>query len=117
MAVLVILRVFSGRPDPEWTLTPSEEVELQRHLTASRVGVLTPSFTKEEALGYRGFDLLISKPDAETALHVYFGTIISEGVVRQDRGRSLERWLLGTGSRHIGPDLSSYVSSTISIRP
>src|SRR3954454_19332066 len=53
--VVVTLDVFSGRPNPSWTLSVNEEAELAR-----RLQTLPPSFQSPAGsdLGYRGFLLV-----------------------------------------------------------
>lgn len=117
MAVLVTLRVFSGRPGPTWRLTPSQEAEFDRRLTASPVMTPRSQPSEPERLGYRGFELAVAKPGGQLTFHVYDGSITSGGQAYRDPGRALERWLLGTGGTTIAPDLSTYVDSEISHRP
>lgn len=93
--------VFSGRPNPEWTLTPSEVNELNQLVQALPTD--TGEGTPKEGLGYRG--LIVTKTDSRT--EGYNKISISNGhviVVDQgrskrfaDRNRSLERWVFQTG--------------------
>jgi hypothetical protein len=51
------LHIYSGRPNPTWTLTPAQDAELRQ-----RLGALQPTgqaFDEMGRLGYAGFDLLL----------------------------------------------------------
>lgn len=50
----VTLDVFSGRPNPSWTLSPDEEADLARRLSGLPPSEAPPA---AEDLGYRGFTL------------------------------------------------------------
>jgi hypothetical protein len=54
--ITVRLRIFSGRPDPEWTLDPGAVDEFARRVGEALGGarVNTPP---EGGLGYRGFEI------------------------------------------------------------
>lgn len=78
--------MFSGRPDPEWTINPSDPnyQEIQKLLSqAKRNGAL--QFPKQMAtkLGYRGF--LVSENDQESSSLIY-----------GDKTKSLQKLLLET---------------------
>ncbi|MBD1843927.1 hypothetical protein H6F89_11055 [Cyanobacteria bacterium FACHB-63] len=106
--------VFSGRPNPEWTLAPQEANEFVRLFRA------LPRYSGEasvkEGLGYRG--LRITKP-GET-IEGYSEIEISNGLVvaRQnsqfnqfaDRDRSLERWAFQTGKGRLDETLYQQIS-------
>jgi hypothetical protein len=85
----VELDVFSGRPNPRWTLDPLSSVELSR-LLSGRSGDAAP-----ERLGYRGFLVHLTDDDSDT--------------VRVYGEPALERWLLETGRAHLAPELAAHV--------
>lgn len=85
----VELDVFSGRPNPSWTLSPEEADELARRLEDLRSLDQVPV---EPGLGYRGF--LLSSPGRE--IRVYQGgvTVTEGGTTRRYADVSqIERWL------------------------
>ncbi len=99
------LRVFSGRPNPTWTLTPTQTTELQARL-ASLTATDQP-FDDSGWLGYAGLVLL--QPESEGAPAQ---TILADrGIVRIENGdqvtlwadpnRSVERWLLDTAAGQV----------------
>jgi hypothetical protein len=102
MSIDVILDIFSGRPNPRWTLAGDQEAELLERIEQ----IQTPSLSKVPGvtgkLGYRGFILNRSSVAPEGALKV----LVHEGVVdfgqdlesRVADNRDLESWLLGTAS-------------------
>jgi hypothetical protein len=90
----VELDVFSGMPNPTWTLSGADAA-----LFAHKLAALSPAAPREldNPLGYRG---LVVDTGAEV-VRVHRGTArVDRGGsldVRTDPDRSLERWLLGTG--------------------
>jgi hypothetical protein len=94
--MLVTLEVFSGRPNPSWTLSADEEQELTRRLRG-----LPPSGESPAAgdLGYRGFRIVNNSNRAQLPSEV----VVTKGVVsvRDDRGtrhytdvNGIESWLV-----------------------
>jgi hypothetical protein len=108
--VEVELNVFSGRPDPVWTLSEAERGRLEELLSG-----LSPGDVRElpEPLGYRGFTLKLTHVDGRvTEVRVYKGAArVKDGeavTALADPGRTLERWLVTTGSR-LEPELRTLV--------
>jgi hypothetical protein len=94
--MLVTLEVFSGRPNPSWSLSADEEQELTRRLQG-----LPPSGASSAAgdLGYRGFRIVNNSRRAQLPSEV----VVTQGVVtvRDDRGsrhytdvNGIESWLV-----------------------
>jgi len=54
--ITIRLRIFSGRPDPEWSPEPSGIQELARRIQAAREGAPVHA-PPEGDLGYRGFEV------------------------------------------------------------
>lgn len=108
MAVTVTLEVFSGRPDPEWTLTPHQTAGFKSRLAA--LSNAAPHEFSEEPLGYRG--LLVR--DGRTSVKVFHGRVSREGKVYADKNRQFEKWLLDTGRGTVESDVASYVNEDIS---
>jgi hypothetical protein len=113
----VELDVFSGRPNPHWTLTSqeaSEFVRLLRTLPQQKV-----EGSVKEGLGYRG--LVVT--GSEKSIAGYDEILISNGVVvaRQgneswqftDKDRVLERWLFQTGRGELDDNLYNQIYSDI----
>jgi hypothetical protein len=85
--------VFSGRPNPSWTLGDASARELLSKLKST--GITTP-VPMPDGLGFRGFRVTVSDGSRDREFHV-FGSRIQEG--RQsylDRDRSVERFVVST---------------------
>jgi hypothetical protein len=98
----VTLDIFSGRPNPSWTLNPAEAKELVQRLVGLPPARQPPPSV---GLGYRGF--LITNPQEEGGLpgeiRACRGAIISrtkEGVARFDDVNQLEAWLAEQARKH-----------------
>jgi hypothetical protein len=104
--MIVEMDIFSGRPNPSWELSSEQTLELQQRVSA--LHRQTPPAPIFDGLGYRG--LVIRDPSAPGSfLKVGFGQILQmkEGVqsIYRDEGRTLEKWLLGTGKGKINDRL------------
>ena len=97
-SVSVVLGLYSGRPDPEWTLSTDEAVMLQTILAALPDGTGTPPVG---GLGYHGFTIQM----AGSPLVAYRGVVAPPGdgarKVKEDPKRSVERYLLETSRAHL----------------
>ena len=91
LPVKVTLGVYSGQPDPVWSLTGEEAAGLERLLAMLPDGTDTPPVG---GLGYHGFT--IERP--RSTLIAYQGVVASPGegprTVKADPTRSVERYLL-----------------------
>jgi hypothetical protein len=112
----VTLDVFSGRPNPSWTLTPAQVGELQDRIKA----LSTPLSGEPDVpdLGYRGVTVTISGANQTGEISVARGGVtLTQGASAakfQDTGRELERWLVHTGAAQLAPDLLQTVESDLS---
>ena len=102
----VELDIFSGMPNPTWSLTDEEEDSFVKRLAA-----LAPSSSSQLSgnLGYRGFIVQCMQGDNLQLIRIQKGTVqISEGAIEvyaSDKNRELERWLLNTGKPHVDDKL------------
>lgn len=100
--MIVELDIFSGRPNPKWELTPDQNEELERRVAAAkRSPARACGF---DGLGYRGL-IVRDLAHPEHFIKIGFGQIIqaqrtSETLYTDDM-RSLEHWLIATGSGKI----------------
>ena len=94
--MLVTLEIFSGRPNPSWTLSAEEGQELARRLQGLPPSGRSPP---EGDLGYRGFRILYDSKSAQLPSEV----VVTGGIVtvRDDRGtrhysdaNGIESWLI-----------------------
>ena len=94
------LGIYSGRPDPTWTLTGSEAAAVERAIEALPETAGTPP---EGGLGYHGFTVT----SLGRTFTAYLGTVWAggggPGVLRSDPGRTVERLLLELGRTHLAP--------------
>ncbi len=96
--VQVTLGLYSGRPDPAWTLTNAEAAALDVALAGLAAKVGEPP---AGGLGYHGFT--IERPDG--TLVAFGGAVAPPGsggrAYRDDPGRTIERLLLETARPHV----------------
>ena len=108
--MVVTLGIYSGRPDPSWTLTPSEAAGLEAVLAPLRVVTDAPP---AGGLGYRGYT--ITTP-ART-LVAFGGAIAAPGqgprAMKLDPTLSVERYLLETSRSRVTPDEFAAVQAAI----
>ncbi|MHB8271638.1 hypothetical protein [Bradyrhizobium sp.] len=97
MPATVIADVFSGLPNPQWTIAGDVLAQLQLLLAnlAPFHGGLVP---KPPPLGYRG--LIVQFAPGES-LQVWNGYVVGARETWLDPDRRVERWLLETGIRAI----------------
>jgi hypothetical protein len=98
--VRVTLGIYSGRPDPTWTLTGAEAAAVERAVEALPETTGLPS---EGGLGYHGFT--VTSPGR--MFTAYLGVVSAggsgPGAVRSDPGRTVERLLLELGRTRLTP--------------
>lgn len=95
--------VFSGRPNPRWTLDAAGARELARRLGELPAAPAAQAF---EGLGYRGLVVTgLSVECPEVRLHGgrARGECADGPRAWADAGRALERWLLATGEGRMDP--------------
>ena len=89
---VVTMNIYSGRPDPTWTLEGGDLAELMTRLDALPEAQGAPPASG--ALGYRG--LTVSFPDGQE-LQTAAGRAAIGAAAFDDKGRGFERWIVGTG--------------------
>lgn len=111
------LDIFSGRPNPRWTLTKQQMIDwnhLLQELPEGEANVESPP-----GLGYRGF--IVAPVDASQVecdyVRVYRETITVRHECKRsqfsDWDRTLERFLLHTSQDHIEPRLYEQIEQII----
>lgn len=75
--IRVRLRIFSGRPDPEWTLEPTAVEEAVRRARAA-LGTQRVPAPPAENLGYRGFEIRGGRAVGLPDDLVVFGGVITD---------------------------------------
>jgi hypothetical protein len=100
--------LYSGRPNPRFSLGPTTTAELMHRLAS--LPPLLGSATPRATLGYRGL-----RVDADVIESTITEIVVSGGAVfvrdragtqrvLEDRERSLERWLVEAGAGQLDPD-------------
>ena len=112
----VTLEIYSGRPDPTWSLDDVAFRGLGERLAALKMPAPdTPGF---DGLGYRGLRILITGEEALATVTVSRGVVtVERGAERSrfvDTGRELEMWLVKGGEKTLTPTLFKQVIANIS---
>lgn len=114
-SVTVSLGIYSGRPDPSWTLTDVQVAALVGQLASLP---LTYGTAPQGGLGYHGFTILVQQagqPDQTFA--AYRGTVTGSGdapgTYRADPQRIIESALLETGRPHLSATVVSVVEAAL----
>ncbi|HYF64778.1 MAG TPA: hypothetical protein VD886_18270, partial [Herpetosiphonaceae bacterium] len=112
--IQVEMMVFSGRPNPGWTLSADEQERVRGLLAVAAPRTAKPI---EGRLGYSGFNLRLQTATGQIAVWIYDGVMMAADSVGvtfyQDDRRGLERLLLETSQPHIDPALYQSISDTI----
>lgn len=99
----VVVDVFSGRPNPTWSLDPAQREELLGRLAALAEGA--PPAADAPGLGYRGVEVGAAPCEASPfdTVRAAGGAIEVQPGSRRlvDPGRALERWLIESGAPHL----------------
>lgn len=109
----VTIDLYSGRADnPTWTLSPADtQTFLDRLADLKSINHAEPP---PGNLGYRG--LVVEMEGPSQRLRAFRGVVASEnGEVASyaDPERSIELWLLSTGSQQLEPSLYESIRSTV----
>ena len=117
---VVSLDVFSGRPNPVWTLSPADTGAL-RKLLDRLAASSCPSLPAQ--LGYRGFVVQFSSESRSTGdgLRAYQGSVWqgnpwtedAANLCRSDTEREVERALLASGRAELDSDLYGTVEAEV----
>jgi hypothetical protein len=119
-SAVVTLDVYSGKPNPEWSLSDSDAKELLQ-----RIRSLAPApggSARPEVLGYRGMEVEIPGGIDGATRFVFSGGTVSttrQGVQTYyaDPGRKTELWLANTGAGHVKAELLKQVTVQIAGKP
>lgn len=97
----VVLGLYSGRPDPEWTLTTEQAATFEQAVAALADSTGTPP---TGGLGYHGFTILLPG----RTLVAYRGVVAATGdgprILLADPARTVEGYLLQTSRPHLTAD-------------
>jgi hypothetical protein len=116
---VVTLDVFSGRPNPTWTLTEAQSRELQSRIAGLKTPLSSAPVLPDD-LGYRGLHVTTRGPSKVVELTIGSGGIVLKDgdsvSYFQDPNRQLEQWLVHTGQERIAPDLLRIIDGEIAAR-
>jgi len=110
----VTLGIYSGLPDPSWSLTGS-----QARTLAGMLDRLEPveGQLPEGGLGYRGFAVELAGSDMGEAVRADAGLVevtrLGGTRLYQDPERSVERWLLETGRDSLTPEIVQEIEHSL----
>ena len=104
-SVTVSLGIYSGRPEPSWTLSDVQVAALVGQLAS--LAVATGS-APQGGLGYHGFSIAVQPAgQAEQSFVAYRGAVAgpgdAPGTYRADPQRAIESALLESGRSHLTP--------------
>ena len=117
MATIVTLDIFSGRPNPTWTLTDAQEAALNERVTSlTDLTDARPSGVFG-GLGYRGFQVVRQAEHGATSerFHVH-ENIVDRGLGNPNLAatKELETFLLQSAGPAVPAELLQHVSPLIS---
>jgi hypothetical protein len=97
--VTIELDIFSGRPNPWWTVRPDDQAKLVTLLRDDLVGKARSDAVP--SLGYRGFIVRFTSDHSEIHIHVFDGSIEFDGKSYRDKERAIERFIISTMPREL----------------
>lgn len=104
------LDIFSGQPNPSWTLTSKEEAQLVDRLLADK-SQMQPLNQSPSKLGYRGFIVNALSEDDGSWHNSKLPSAFRLGL--SSLSQSVENWLIDTNLAHIDDVLKEHVRSEI----
>src|SRR5262249_10091164 len=105
-AMVATALIYSGRPNPSWTLAPATTAEVTAALKA--LPALPDGGRAEPGLGYSGMMLDVSAPGDSKATWTFSKGVATQGDHRfSDAGRKVERLLIESGRMHIDQQIFS----------
>ena len=100
MPATVIVDVFSGLPNPEWTIAGDVLVQLKMML--AHLAQFHGTVPEPPGLGYRGLILELSSNEGiEGPLRFFGGYVAGPHQAWVDSGHTLERWLMEQSIRAV----------------
>lgn len=115
MNVEVELDIFSGVPNPVWTLRDAEVIEFRAKVSELQE---TESKSRSNGLGYRGLVVRIRQGSPQE-MRIHNGFVeasqgrASSNTLLLDSSRSLERWLLAIGRAFVEDDIYAVIEADL----
>ncbi|MFL6258362.1 MAG: hypothetical protein ACJ76Y_01515 [Thermoanaerobaculia bacterium] len=119
MALVVMLNIFSGRPNPVWLLSEEQSRELLGRISSIQVETSVKAGYVNGGFGYQGFSITSAFSSSSVTgfdLHIN-GGIVDPGTraaSRFDEARALESWLLSTASDVVDQETRNEVQEALS---
>ena len=110
--------IYSGRPNPRFSLSPPASAELMRRIES--LSPLGGQGTISEALGYRGFRVVPGDEDPSVEEIVASNGVVlvrqpdAQERIMADRDRSIERWLAQAGASALDSEVVSVLRGELS---
>lgn len=104
----VHLDVYSGRENPEWSLSPAQTEDLMRRF--KELPVVADGPVPFDGLGYRSVS---AELDGGSEIVANRGLVVRGAEKRLDAGRAFESWLVATGEGHAADALLARVRQEI----
>lgn len=111
MATRITLNIFSGRPNPTWTLTGADEKKLTDRLASLETATDRRPSGVFGGLGYRGFTIARSVKGAKSMATVHESIVDRAGAdfnVVDETG--IEAFLVGTAGGRVPEEVLAYLS-------
>src|SRR3954465_5056482 len=107
--------IFSGMPNPHWTLSDADAATFLSKLSELQKG---EARSRLDRLGYCGLELVVrAAQGADRKVFVHNGVVeTSDGTTTSsllDSQRSLERWLIGTGKEFLSHKVMEAINSDL----
>lgn len=102
----VMLDVFSGRPNPSWSLDDRQAAQLIG-LLKQLIATSRPSEHQDGGLGFRGFVIVMPSDSTVRRYYVLGDRIRTQGTYFRDDRKSVEAFLLSTMPPDIGTEFRS----------
>jgi hypothetical protein len=103
--ITVELDIFSGRPNPTWTLGPAQRTSLLSLLREANERAASPSVIP--GLGYRGFVVTVTSPAGSEIVRVGDGSIEAAGQRFVDSNRAVEEFIAASMPRDLKDQFGS----------
>jgi hypothetical protein len=104
----VTMDVYSGRPNPEWSLSSEQITELKKRLAALSTIAAADAKISDD-LGYRAMHIVLKDANGDSEIAVSRGLVLQKtgsSMKRHvDEQRKLELWLVNTGEGKLSADL------------
>jgi hypothetical protein len=114
--VRVTLDIFSGRPNPSWELSQSQNYEFLKQISKLESGANLQFDSSKYSLGYRGFIVEEERTSFVRRVEAYQGIVkVVENdstYTLEDKEYSIEMWLLQTTPQGLS-DIVKYVKQEL----